>query len=137
MSINKLKVGIAGYGVVGKRRRIYIDQNPHLETVCVSDINFSNSGKLEDGVEFFTNYKDLFQKEIDVLFVSLPNYLASEATIKGLECGCHVFCEKPPAKTVAEVEQVIKIQQKYPELKLKYGFNHRYHESIKEAKVIL
>ena len=32
---------------------------------------------------FFNNYKDLFQKEIDVLFVSLPNYLASEATIKG------------------------------------------------------
>ena len=56
MKKNKLKVGIAGYGVVCKRRRIYIDQNPYLETVCVSDINFSNSGKLEDGVEFFTNY---------------------------------------------------------------------------------
>ena len=137
MKKNKLNVGIAGYGVVGKRRRIYIDQNPYLETVCVSDINFSNSGQLEDGVDFFTNYKDLFQKEIDVLFVSLPNYLASEATIKGLEYGCHVFCEKPPAKTVAEVEQVIKIEQKHPELKLKYGFNHRYHDSVKETKSII
>ncbi|SVC14841.1 uncharacterized protein METZ01_LOCUS267695, partial [marine metagenome] len=27
---NKLKVGIAGYGVVGRRRRIFIDKNPWL-----------------------------------------------------------------------------------------------------------
>jgi len=133
----KLKVGIAGYGIVGKRRRIHIDKNPYMETVCVSDITFSDSGKFQDGVEYFTNYKHLFQKEMDVLFVSLPNYLAAEATIEGLEHDCHVFCEKPPARTVAEVEKVIEVEEKYPELKLKYGFNHRYHDSVKEAKDII
>jgi len=108
-----------------------------METVCVSDITFPDSGEFQDGVEYFTNYKHLFQKEMDVLFVSLPNYLAAEATIEGLEHGCHVFCEKPPAKTVAEVEKVIEVEAKYPDLKLKYGFNHRYHDSVKEAKRII
>ena len=28
-----LNVGIAGYGVVGKRRRHYIDQHPRLKTI--------------------------------------------------------------------------------------------------------
>jgi len=74
---------------------------------------------------------------MDLLFVSLPNYLAAEATIKGLEHGCHVFCEKPPARTVEEVKDVIRIQEKNPDLKLKYGFNHRYHDSVKEAKQII
>ena len=69
MTNNKLRVGIAGYGVVGKRRRIFIDQNPHMKTVCVSDITFPDSGKFKDGVEYFTNYKPLFQKEMDVLLV--------------------------------------------------------------------
>ena len=137
MTEKNLKVGIAGYGVVGKRRRIYIDQNPHMEIACVSDITFPESGKFQDGVEYFTNYKHLFQKEMDVLFVSLPNYLTAEATIEGLEHGCHVFCEKPPARTVAEVEKVIEVEEKCPELKLKYGFNHRYHDSVKEAKRII
>jgi predicted dehydrogenase len=133
----KLKVGIAGYGIVGKRRRIYIDQNPNLKTVSVSDITFPDSGKFQDGLEYFTDYKHLFNNEMDVLFVSLPNYLAAEATIEGLKHGCHVFCEKPPARTVADIEKVIEVEEKHPELKLKYGFNHRYHDSVKEAKKII
>lgn len=133
----KLKVGIAGYGVVGKRRRLYIDKNPFLKTVCVSDISLTDDNNLTDEIEYFNDFKKLYEKDLDVLFVSLPNYLAAEATIKGLEHGCHVFCEKPPARTVSEIEKVIEVEQKYPELKLKYGFNHRYHDSVKEAKKII
>jgi len=33
MKIEKLRVGIAGYGVVGKRRRTFIDLNPQLLSV--------------------------------------------------------------------------------------------------------
>ena len=40
----KLKVGIAGYGVVGKKRRHFIDIHPQLETVAVCDQVFSDSG---------------------------------------------------------------------------------------------
>ena len=35
----KKKVGIAGYGIIGKRRRQYIDNNPHLQTIAVCDQN--------------------------------------------------------------------------------------------------
>jgi len=132
-----LKVGIAGYGVVGKRRRLYIDQNPNLETVCISDISFADKNHQYDGIEYFNDYTELYSKDLDVLFISLPNYLAAEATIKGLENGCHVFCEKPPARTTKEVNKVIATEKKHNSLKLKYGFNHRYHESVKEAKKII
>ena len=131
------KVGIIGYGVVGKRRKEYIDLNPNLRTLYVSDINFKGDGKFPDGVKYFNDYRKIFDQNIDAIFISLPNYLAAEATIKGLENGCHVFCEKPPARTVAEVEKVIEVEEKYPDLKLKYGFNHRYHDSVKEAKQII
>ena len=108
----KLKIGIAGFGVVGQRRKIYIDQNLHMETVCVSDTTFPDSGKFQDGVEYFTEYKHLFQRKLDVLFVSLPNYLAAEATIEGLEHGCNGFLEKPTAKTEEELEKVIEVEEK-------------------------
>ena len=39
--INKLKVGIAGYGVVGQKRRIFIDKNQSLELIAVSVIKFT------------------------------------------------------------------------------------------------
>ena len=34
---------------------------------------------------------------IDAIYVCTPNYLNKPLTIKALEAGKHVFCEKPPA----------------------------------------
>ena len=36
-----------------------------------------------------------------------------------------------------QMREVINIQKQYPHLKLKYGFNHRYHESVQEAYRII
>ncbi len=132
-----LKVGIAGYGIVGKRRRQCIDSNPFFITVAVSDITFIQEGTAEDGVKCYPTYQGLFNEDLDVLFVSLPNYLAAEATIAGLDKGLHVFCEKPPGRSVQDIKKVIAEERKHPHLKLKYGFNHRYHDSVKEAKAII
>lgn len=128
-----LRVGIAGYGIVGKRRRDFIDQHPKLQTVAVCDQNFGGSGTLPDGVRYSPIYHTLLEEPLDVLFISLPNYLAAEVTIAGLERGLHVFCEKPPGRDVNDVMRVIEIERKHPGLILKYGFNHRYHDSVREA----
>ena len=75
----------------------------------------------------------MLQNELDVLFVCLPNDAAPDATIQGLQRGLHVFCEKPPGRTVEDIERVRKVEMQHPELKLKYGFNHRYHDSVRHA----
>jgi len=137
MDCQKLRVGIAGYGVVGKRRRQFIDLNSNMVTVAVSDSNFDQEGTASDGVKFYPTYHGLFNEKLDVLFVSLPNFLAAEATIAGLERGLHVFCEKPPGRTVQDIRDVITAERSHPHLKVKYGFNHRYHESVKEAKKVI
>jgi len=164
MKSKKLNVGIVGYGVVGQRRRLFIDKNPHLKTVAICDVRFKKnssmidgadfnytydlledqshnkplSGKTDSGVQFFNNYIDLLDKcELDIVFVCVPNYLAPETTIAGLERGLHIFCEKPPGRTVEDIKRVIEVEKKYPQLKLKYGFNHRYHGSVKKAKEII
>lgn len=132
-----MRVGIAGYGVVGKRRRHFIDLNPHLQTVAVCDQTFKKTGKLEDGVVFYPNYKQLLEENLDILFVCLTNDIAPEVTAAGLECGLHVFCEKPPARDLQDLYRVIECKQKFPQLKLKYGFNHRYHDSVSDALRII
>ena len=133
MENGKLKVGIAGYGIVGKRRRQYIDLNPHMVTYAVCDQNFAEGAVTADGVKCFRTYKELLEEPIDVLFVSFPNYLAPEATVAGLRRGLHVFCEKPPGKDVEDIENVYSVSKEFPNLCLKYGFNHRYHYSVKDA----
>ena len=134
---NRLKVGIAGYGVVGKRRRNVIDAHPSLEVVVVSDRTREGGGVFDDGVRYFDDYRKLLEQDLDVLFVSLSNDINAAATIGGLERGLHVFCEKPPGRDIADIARVIACEKKHPDLKLKYGFNHRYHDSVRDALEIL
>jgi len=130
--MTKLRVGIAGYGVVGKRRRQFIDEHPALECVAVCDRKL-NGARMTDGVRAHADYRGLLAEKLDVLFVSLPNDLAPDVTVAGLEKGLHVFCEKPPGRTIADIERVIAVERTRPGQKLKYGFNHRYHDAVRDA----
>lgn len=133
-----LRVGIAGYGVVGKRRRHFIDQRDDMAVVAVCDRTFDGDGHLEDGVPYYAHWTQLLEREqLDALFVCLTNDIAAQVTCAGLERGLHVFCEKPPGRDLDDIAQVIRTQRDHPTLKLKYGFNHRYHDSVRDALTIM
>ena len=57
--------------------------------------------------------------------------------IKSLQRGKHVFCEKPPGRTVEDVRNIIKAEKENPGVKLMFGFNHRYHPAIIRVKEIV
>ena len=134
---NKLRVGIAGYGIVGKRRHQFIDMHPQLHTSAVCDQNANQASTLSKDVGYCPDYKSLLNKKLDILFVCLSNDMAAEVTIAGLQAGLHVFCEKPPGRNMEEISQVIACETQHPGLKLKYGFNHRYHDSVRDALEIV
>jgi predicted dehydrogenase len=133
----KLKVGIAGYGIVGKRRQRVIDARDDMHTVAVCDRTLDGVGTFADGVRHYDNYKDLLTEQLDVLFVCMSNDIAAEVTIAGLEAGLHVFCEKPPGRDVHDIQRVVATHATRPAQQLKYGFNHRYHDSVQDALAIL
>mgnify|MGYP001390132744 CR=1 FL=1 len=132
-----LRVGISGYGVVGKRRQEFINRRIDMKTVAVCDRVFEGSGKLLDGTKYHKVYHQLLEEKLDVLFVCMSNDMAAEVTVAGLEKGLHVFCEKPPGRNLRDIARVRASEKIHPNLKLKYGFNHRYHESVREALRIL
>jgi len=128
-----LRVGIAGYGVVGQRRRQYIDVRDDLQVVAVCDRKYSDTGVFEDGVRYYPHYRELFTEDLDAAFVCLTNDVAAEVTIAALEKGYHVLCEKPPGRDLADIASVIAAEKGKRGQKLKYGFNHRYHDSVLNA----
>jgi predicted dehydrogenase len=135
--MDKLRVAIAGYGVVGQRRRECIDRHPEMQVVAVCDKLFSNNDSIEGGIRCYQNYKQLLEESVDILVVCLTNDIASEVTIAGLKAGLHVFCEKPPGRNLTDIIDVIEVEKQYPKQKLMYGFNHRYHDSVVEALRII
>ena len=129
----KLRVGIAGYGNTGQIRRRHIDGHDRMKTVAYCDARLDDLTPEADGVRRHRDYEHLLQEDLDVLFVCLWNDVAPAATIAGLERGLHVFCEKPPGRSVEDIEAVRAVESQRPGQKLKYGFNHRYHDSVRDA----
>jgi len=135
--MDKLKVGIAGYGVVGKRRHRCIDYHQKTEVVAVCDRSFTSDNVISDGLTCYQDYNKLLEEELDVLIVCLSNEVAAKVTIAGLNKGLHVFCEKPPGRDVEDIVKVIEVEKQCPRQKLMYGFNHRYHDSVQETLRII
>ncbi len=133
-----MRVGIAGYGVVGKTRHASIQKNTAYKVVAISEANSLVQKDIPSDIDIFDDFRDLIaQAELDIIFISLPNKFASDAVLLSLENDMNVFCEKPPARTLDELIKVKEIYQKHLNLKLMYGFNHRFHLSVEEAKSII
>ena len=120
-----LRVGIAGFGIVGKRRKEVIEKHNSMKIIAVCDQVFRDAGKFDDGINFYPSYSELLNENLDVLFVCLPNNLAAKVTIAGLKKGLHVFCEKPPGRDVEDIRRVIACERQYPNLNNRRGYNVR------------
>lgn len=129
-----IKVAIAGFGKIGQVRAKELKRNEHTELVAVYDI--SKPKNLESNIQFCSSYEELLSLDVDAVFVCAFNNVLADYTTQALESGKHVFCEKPPARTSDELKSVIDTEEKHG-LVLKYGFNHRYHYSVIEAKKII
>ncbi len=78
----------------------------------------------------------LADPEIDVIYNSLPNHLHKEWTIKAVEAGKHVLCEKPIGLTPAEVDEMAAAAQKHGKV-VAEAFMYRHHPQTLKVKELV
>ena len=65
-----------------------------------------------DNIYDYNNYDRIIDNpDIDAVFIILPNALHAEFTVRALQAGKHVLCEKPMATSVADCERMIAAAQ--------------------------
>jgi len=127
------KVGIIGYGVMGKTRHVAIEEIKRGKVLAISEPNI---GPDFEGIPNLNHDEIINHPDLDVIIVCTPNFLNKQLTIKALNAGKHVFCEKPPAFTGADIEEIIEAEKNSGKT-LMYGFNHRHHDSVMHMKKLI
>jgi len=79
----------------------------------------------------------LADPEVDAVYNPLPNDQHVPWSIKALEAGKHVLCEKPIGLTAAEGRQLADVAAKHPKLKLMEAFMYRHHPQWQLAKELV
>jgi predicted dehydrogenase len=86
----------------------------------------------------YGSYEELLgDREIDAVYIPLPNHLHVPWTILALEAGKHVLVEKPIALSSKEARKLVDEALKYPELKVMEAFMYRHHPQWLKAKELL
>ena len=91
-------------------------------------------GMKPEAIYDYSNFDKIAEnKEVEVIYIVLPNSMHAEYTIRGLKAGKHVLCEKPMAVTAKEGEAMVAAAK---EAKRTLGVAYRLHSEPLNRKVM-
>jgi predicted dehydrogenase len=135
-SKKKIRVGLVGAGRQGRRHAIAMSQSDNTELVVVADVNHDAARILADdiGCEATPDWSDVVGREdINAVVVCTPPHLHKVISVAAANSGKHVLCEKPLARDPEEAEEIVAAARENA-VKLRCGFNLRYHPGIRQAR---
>lgn len=131
-----MKFGVLGNSKVGMKIFPAMNASERVDLVAMGsrDPEKAKEGATRYGISTWGTYDDVVSsKEVEAIYVSLPNTLHEEWTVKALEAGKHVICEKPAALSYASAKRMVTAAKKSNK-RLMEGLMFRYHPQHAKVK---
>ncbi|MFM7634970.1 MAG: Gfo/Idh/MocA family protein [Cyanobacteriota bacterium] len=131
-----INIGIIGCGLIGQKRARALGQGGRL--VACADIDLNRAQALAGNqAKAFANYQDLLAlPEVEAVVVATLHDSLAAITLAAIQAGKHVLVEKPAARHPQELEPLMAAAAEIG-VKVRVGFNHRYHRAMLKAKQLL
>ena len=131
-----INIGIIGCGLIGQKRAKSLGEGGRLVACADSDLNRARS-LAGSKSKAFDNYHDLLAlPEVDAVVVSTLHDSLAAITLAAIQSGKHILVEKPAARHTRELEPVMAAANQ-SDVKVRVGFNHRYHRAMRKAKQLV
>lgn len=142
--MDRVNVGIVGTGARGvfafakPLSEGYADKVNILALCDRNEVRLGIARDMVGGeVATFTDYDEfLGQSNLDAVIVTTPDYTHAGLTIRALEAGKHVFCEKPMATKAGDCREMIAAAERSTAT-LQVGLNLRYTRIMQQVIDIL
>lgn len=134
-----IKVGIIGCGKVAQVRHApEYAENPNSQLCAYYDENPARSQALADkfGGKACGGIQELLESGIDAVSVCTANVSHGEITVRALDAGLHVLCEKPMAVTLEECLAMVEAAKRNSRY-LMVGHNQRLAKAHVKARELV
>ena len=131
-------IGIAG-GIAGWGHYDVYKELEDIDVVAGCDINFEGAKERVKGtdVRLYADYDEFLKsenpEEIDYVDICTPTYLHKEFSIKALESGFNVLCEKPMGLSKAETDEILEVAERTGKFYM-VAQVVRFHEQFRHLK---
>jgi predicted dehydrogenase len=130
----KIRWGLLSTANINRRVIPAIRQSEQGELVAVASRTKESANQYANNWDIplaFSSYQEMLESgSIDAVYIGLPNHLHGEWSIKAMQAGLHVLCEKPFALTLADVDAMINTQKETRKV-LAEAFMYRHHPQTK------
>jgi len=140
--MRKIRWGILSTATIAREDVIpAIQKGVHSEIVAIASRTIEKAKQIAKKFQIpkaYASYDELLaDPDIDVIYNPLPNHLHVLWSIKALEAGKHVLCEKPISLTAEEGQQLVDFTKTKSHLKLMEAFMYRFHPQWQRAKQLV
>ena len=142
MSQNKVRWGIISTAKIGRLKVIPgIQKSDICEVTAISSRNQQQADEAAQKLgipKAYGSYEALLaDPDIDAIYNPLPNHMHVDWSIKAIEAGKHVLCEKPIGLDTTDAQRLLSKSQEYPNLKVMEAFMYRFHPQWIKAKELV
>lgn len=109
-STRRPRVGFLGVGWIGRNRMEAMLTTGEIEVAAIADAlpgNTADAAQLAPGALQLDGLDALLEQDLDGMVIATPSALHAEQSVRALERGIPVFCQKPLGRSLAEVQAVI------------------------------
>ena len=140
--VKKVRWGILSTALIGTAKVIpAMQRGAFCEVTGIASRDQSKAaewaGKLGIAKAYGSYDEILADPDIDAIYNPLPNHLHVPWSLKAIEAGKHVLCEKPIGLTSDEGQQLVDAARAYPQLKVMEAFMYRHNPQWQRAKEIV
>ena len=139
-SQDRIRMGILGAGRIADLQVLGYLEHPKVEIVAVCDRDpalVRARAAAWGAAHAYTNAEQLFaDPDVDAIDVLTPHHLHAEHAIAALEAGKHVSLQKPPTRTLEELDRVAAAAARSGRL-LRIFENFAYYPPHRKAKELI
>jgi predicted dehydrogenase len=140
--VSKIRWGVMSTASIGIRTVIPAMQlGEHCAVLAIASRNLekAQAAARRLGIpKAYGSYEELLaDPHIDAVYIPLPNHLHVPWSIKALDAGKHVLCEKPIGLTAAEAQELLDAANEHPQLKVMEAFMYRHHPQWQRARQLV